>query len=256
MTTAAALIIGDEILTGKVADTNGPLLIGLLRDLGVRLERLVYLGDSIDQIAAEVRRCAERYDAVITSGGIGPTHDDCTIAAVAAAFGVGIDRDPDLEAMIRAWWASRLTDDALRMADVPAGSRLLYGGDGLMPLVVYRNVYLLPGVPRLFEAKLPAFRLELTGECLQLGSLYLRSDESSIASILRQVDGEFEDVKIGSYPRLETDEFRIWVTVEATNGGIIEQAIARLVALLPPDEVVRVEQPPAGPPDQRTKNED
>jgi molybdenum cofactor synthesis domain-containing protein len=256
VTTAAALIIGDEILSGKVADTNGPLLIALLADLGVRLQRLVYLGDEMDDIAAEVRACSDRFDAVITSGGIGPTHDDCTIAAVARAFGVGVDRDPDLEAMIRAWWADRLTDDALRMADVPAGARLLYGGDGLLPLVVIRNVYLLPGIPRLFEAKLPALRSELAGVRLCLSSLYLRSDESRVAALLRQVDGEFPAVKIGSYPRLEAEDFRIWVTVEAEDGDVLEGAVARLLALLPADEVVRVERAPAHPPDRRTKNED
>jgi molybdenum cofactor synthesis domain-containing protein len=249
MTTAAALIIGDEILSGKVADTNGPLLIALLRDLGVRLGRLVYLGDEVAEIAAEVRSCADRYDAVITSGGIGPTHDDRTVSAVAEAFGVGVDRNPDLEAMIRAWWSDRLTDDALRMAEVPAGARLLYGGDGLLPLVVFRNVYLLPGIPRLFEAKLPAFRAELSGTRLRLSSLYLRSDESRVASLLRQVDSEFPLVKIGSYPHLEAADYRIWITVEAEDADILERAVARLLELLPPDEVVRVEHPPTQPPD-------
>jgi len=249
MTTAAALIIGDEILSGKVADTNGPLLIALLKELGVQLGRLVYLGDSIPEIAAEVRHCADHYDAVITSGGIGPTHDDCTVAAVAEAFGVDADRNPDLEAMIRAWWADRLTDDALRMADVPAGARLLHGGDGLLPLVVFRNVYLLPGIPRLFEAKLGALRSELAGRRLALSSIYLRSDESGVAALLRQVDGEFPDVKIGSYPRLEAEDFRVWVTVEAEDGDVLAQAVARLLALLPADEVVRVENPPGPPTD-------
>ena len=79
VTTAAALIIGDEILSGKVRDTNAPLLIDLFRELGVELGRLVYLADEVDEIATEVRKCADSYDAVITSGGVGPTHDDCTI---------------------------------------------------------------------------------------------------------------------------------------------------------------------------------
>ena len=146
------MIIGDEILTGKVRDANGPLLIDLCRDLGVCLERLVYIPDDIEVIAAEVRSCSEQFDAVITSGGVGPTHDDRTVAAVAHAFGVAVERHPELEAMIRAWWGKRFTVAALRMADMPEGSRLLYGDDGLLPLVVFRNIYLIPGVPRLFEA--------------------------------------------------------------------------------------------------------
>ena len=107
------------------------------------------------------------------SGGIGPTHDDCTVRGVAAAFGLGVELHPELEAMIRGYWRDRFTPAALRMAEVPAGSRLLAGGDGLLPLIVCRNVYLFPGVPRLFSAKLPSLRRELKGTVKVLNGLYL-----------------------------------------------------------------------------------
>jgi len=245
VTTAAALIIGDEILSGKVRDTNGPVLIDLLRGLGVRLQRLVYLGDTVSEIAAELRSSSARFDAVVTSGGIGPTHDDRTIAAVAAAFAVRVVRNPELEAMIRAWWGSRFTESALRMAEVPEGARLARGGAGLLPVVVFRNIYLLPGIPRLFEAELDALRAELRGRRLQMSSLYLHCDESRIAPLLAQVDGEFPEVAIGSYPQLEAEDYRIWVTVEAEDRDPVECAVTRLLALLPADAVVRVERPPS-----------
>jgi len=241
MTTAAGLIIGDEILSGKVRDANGPLLIELLRDLGVRLERLVYVGDEITEIASELRGCSGRYDAVVTSGGIGPTHDDRTVAAVAEAFGVRVVRDGELAAMIRAFWGDRFTDAALRMAEVPEGARLLHGDDGLLPVVVFRNVYLLPGIPRLFEVKLDALRAELSGRRPQMSSLYLRCDESRIAPLLGQVASEFPEVTIGSYPQLDAADYRIWVTVEAENGAAVDRAVARLLEVLPAGEVVRVE---------------
>ena len=253
MTTAAALIIGDEILSGKVRDTNGPLLIDLLRGLGVRLQRLVYLGDTVADIAAELRSCCGRFDAVVTSGGIGPTHDDRTIAAVAEAFAVSVVVNPELEAMIRGWWGSRFTESALRMAEVPEGARLVRGRPGLLPVVVFRNIYLLPGIPRLFEAELDALRAELSGRRPQMGSLYLRCDESRIAPLLGQVDGEFPGVAIGSYPQLEAEDYRIWVTIEAEETDAVELAVARLLALLPADAVVRVERPPS-PDDGRTRN--
>jgi molybdenum cofactor synthesis domain-containing protein len=243
VTTAAALIIGDEILSGKVRDTNGPLLIDLLRALGVRLQRLVYLGDTVSEIAAELRNSSARFDAVVTSGGIGPTHDDRTIAAVAAAFAVRVVRNPELEAMIRAWWGSRFTESALRMAEVPEGARLARGGAGLLPVVVFRNIYLLPGIPRLFEAELDALRAELSGRRPHMSSLYLHCDESRIAPLLGQVDGEFPEVAIGSYPQLEAEDYRIWVTVEAEERDAVELAVTRLLALLPADAVVRVERP-------------
>jgi molybdenum cofactor synthesis domain-containing protein len=241
MTTAAALIIGDEILTGKVRDMNGPALIDFFRDLGVSLRRLVYIGDTIDEIAAEVRDCSERFEAVVTSGGVGPTHDDRTVAAVASAFDTPVIRHPDLESMIRAYWGERFTESALRMAEIPDGARLLYSGDGLLPLVVFRNVYLLPGIPKLFTAKLPALRHEMEGTPLVIGSIYLRSDESRVAPILSQVDDEFPGVKIGSYPRFDDSEYRIWITVEAADRDSVSTAVARLKELLPSEEILRVE---------------
>lgn len=241
MTTAAALIIGDEILSGKVRDTNAPLIIDLSQELGVRLCRLVYVCDEVDEIAAEVKACSERFDAVITSGGVGPTHDDCTVEAIARAFGVNVVRHPEIEAMICAYWGDRMNDAALRMAEMPEGSRLLYSSDGLLPLVVFRNIYLFPGVPRLFAAKLGALKDELEGEVLQIRHLYLTSDESRVAPLLGQVDGEFPDVKIGSYPRIEAADHRLWITVEAVSATEVAAATDRLLDLLPSNEVVRVE---------------
>jgi molybdenum cofactor synthesis domain-containing protein len=242
VTTAAALIIGDEILSGKVRDTNAPLIINLFQELGVRLCRLVYVCDAVDEIAAEVRACSERFDAVITSGGVGPTHDDCTVEAIARAFGVTVVRNPDIEAMICAYWGDRMNDAALRMAEMPEGSRLLYSSEGLVPLVVFRNIYLFPGVPRLFAAKLGALRDELEGEPLQIRHLFLNSDESKVAPLLGQVDGEFPEVKIGSYPRMEASDHRLWITVEAVNATEVSAATDRLLELLPNHEVVRVEE--------------
>jgi molybdenum cofactor synthesis domain-containing protein len=242
MTTAAALIIGDEILSGKVRDVNTGSIIELMCELGVELRRIVTMGDDEDEIATEVRFCSERFDAVITSGGVGPTHDDRTVAAVARAFGVGVERNLELERMIRNWWGDRLNEGALRMADVPEGSELLYSSDGNMPLVVCRNVYLLPGIPRLFHAKIGALRGVLKGEAHAGANLYLSSDESAVASILGEVDTAFPEVKIGSYPRHEANQdHQVWVTVEAASEIDVDRAVDRLLELLPKGEVVRVE---------------
>jgi len=241
VTTAAAIIIGDEILSGKFRDENTPLLIDLLAELGVELQRIVVIGDDCPTIAAEVASCASRYDVVMTSGGIGPTHDDCTVRGVAAAFGLGVELHPELEAMIRGYWRGRFTPAALRMAEVPAGSRLLAGGDGLLPLIVCRNVYLFPGVPRLFSAKLPSLRRELKGTVKVLNGLYLRSDESRIAPLLDRVVAEFPEVKIGSYPRFGETEFRVWISLESVDGARVAAAVGRLLELLPPEDVVRID---------------
>jgi molybdenum cofactor synthesis domain-containing protein len=245
MTTAAAIIIGDEILTGKVRDANTPLLIDFLAGLGVDLERIVVIGDDLEAISAEVAVCSAKYDVVITSGGVGPTHDDCTVRGVANAFGVGVVRDPDIEEMIRAWWGERFTESALRMAEMPEGSRLFYGDDGLLPLVVFKNIYLFPGVPRLFAAKLPSLKTEISGTPKIVHGVYLNSDESRVAPLLGQVADECPDVKIGSYPRFgEGKDHRLWVSLEAIDADCIDKATDRLLDLLEDEEVVRVERSP------------
>ncbi len=241
MTTAAAIIIGDEILSGKVRDANSAPLIDLFAEIGVDLERIAYIGDAEEDIIAEVRTCAERYDAVITSGGVGPTHDDRTVAAIARAFGVGVERHPDLVRMIHAWWGERLTEAALRMADIPAGSRLVYSNDGLIPMVVFKTVYIFPGIPRLFAAKVKALRGELAGSRKHVASVYLNSDESAIADRLTAVDSASPEVKIGSYPRSEGEDHRVWITFESASPEAANAAVDRLLAVLDEAEVVRVE---------------
>jgi molybdenum cofactor synthesis domain-containing protein len=240
MTTAAGIIIGDEILSGKVPDANSGPLIALCAEVGVDLQRIAYIGDAVEDIVAEVRYCAERFDAVITSGGVGPTHDDRTVAAIAMAFGVGVERHPDLVKMIRAWWGERLNEAALRMADIPAGSRLVYSNDGLIPMVAYNNVYIFPGIPRLFAAKVKALRGELEGSKKHLVNLYLNSDESSIADRLTAVDSASPEVKIGSYPRSEGEDHRVWITFESASAAAVNAAVDRLLEVIDPAEVVRV----------------
>jgi molybdenum cofactor synthesis domain-containing protein len=241
VTTAAVIIIGDEILSGKVRDDNAPLLIARLREQGVALVRLVVVGDRLDDIADEVGRCAARCDAVITSGGIGPTHDDVTVAAVASALGRKVVRDRDLEVMVRTHWGERVNAAALRLADVPAGARLIWSRDNLLPLVAAANVYLLPGVPKLFVAKLPALLAELQGSIPSQASLFLRCDETSVAATLARVAAEEPAVNIGSYPRLGHGEYQVWVTVEASEAEPVHRTVARLVELIPDDDLVRVE---------------
>ncbi len=241
MTTAAAIIIGDEILSGKVRDANSAPLIDLFAEIGVDLQRISVVGDAEEDIIAEVRACADRYDAVITSGGVGPTHDDRTVAAVARAFGVGVERHPDLVKMIRAWWGERFTEAALRMADIPAGSRLVYSNDGLIPMVAFKNVYIFPGIPRLFAAKIAALRGEFEGSKKHLANLYLNSDESAIADRLTAIDNASPEVKIGSYPRSEGEDHRVWITFEALSAAAANSAVDRLLEVLDDAEVVRVE---------------
>lgn len=155
MARSALVVIGNEILSGKIVDTNTPFLIAELRSLGVELAEIAVVPDEVARIAEAVARVASRSEHVFTSGGVGPTHDDVTMEGVAAAFAVPVIRHPRLEALLRGYYDAQklpLEEANLRMADVPEGATLLEGPDLRWPVVAMRNVYVLPGIQRSFGA--------------------------------------------------------------------------------------------------------
>jgi molybdenum cofactor synthesis domain-containing protein len=242
MPTAGIVIIGDEILTGKFVEENGAFLIGELRALGVELRRITTIPDALDEIAEVVPDFARRFDHVFTSGGVGPTHDDLTMAGIARGFGVGITRQPELEAKIRAYWGDKLDAPNLRLADVPAGSELVYGKDRIWPVVAYRNVYILPGVPALFRRKFVDIRDRFRSEPITVARVYVDADEGAFADELDAVVAAFPAVKLGSYPRFAETEFRVLITFEGRAGGDVAAALAMLLERLGA-RVVRHEAP-------------
>jgi molybdenum cofactor synthesis domain-containing protein len=135
MARAGIILIGDEILSGKVVDENARFLIEELRELGVSLQRMTVIPDVLDEIAATVRDFSERFDHVFTSGGVGPTHDDLTMEGVARAFGTTLIRHPELERRLRGFYGERLNERNLRMADVPDGVTLIDGDVPTWPVV-------------------------------------------------------------------------------------------------------------------------
>src|SRR5262249_53142037 len=145
--TAAALLIGNELLSGKIQEANLIELARTLRSLGVNLVRVVVLPDQVEILASELGRLRKDHDVVFTSGGVGPTHDDVTIAAVAQAFGVGVTADPGLVEQIRRAYGENCSDAHLRMALVPEGAVLRTSEDVTWPTPVVENVWILPGVP-------------------------------------------------------------------------------------------------------------
>ncbi|MEZ4369129.1 MAG: competence/damage-inducible protein A [Kofleriaceae bacterium] len=232
MPTAGIVIIGDEILSGKFADENAAFLIGELRALGVELRRIAVIPDEVDDIAETVRAFAARFDHVFTSGGVGPTHDDLTIAGIARGFGVAVERHPELEAKIRAHWGARLAPANLRLADVPAGGELVAGGDEAWPALAFRNVFILPGVPPLFRRKFAQVRHRLLAEPLATARLSARCDEGELAPDLDAVVAAFPEVRVGSYPRFEETPFRVLVTFEGADPGQVDAARAALAERL------------------------
>ena len=234
MATAGIVIIGDEILTGKFADENAAFLIGELRALGVDLRRIAVIPDVLDDIAATVTEMSARFDHVFTSGGVGPTHDDVTMAGIAQGFGTHVIREPVLEERVRAYWGARLAPPHLRLAEVPAGAELVYGKDQVWPVVAYRNVYILPGVPSLFRRKFIDIRDRFRAQPVTVARAYLDAEEGQIAGDLDAVVAAFPAVRIGSYPRFTERDFKVLITFEGPARGDVAGALAMLIERIGP----------------------
>ena len=242
MRTAAALIIGNELLSGKIAEANLLVLARELRDLGVLLRRAVLILDDLDEIAREVRELSASHDVVFTSGGVGPTHDDLTIASVARAFGVGVVEAPEIAAMIRRYYGERTTEGHLLMARIPEGARLVASPAIPWPTVVMRNVWVLPGVPEVFQMKLPHIRGELGGDAPFFSlAVFTRLDEGDIKPLLDRVVAAHGAVEIGSYPKWHGVDYRTKLTFDGLDEARVHAARDAFVAGLPPDALVGLE---------------
>jgi molybdenum cofactor synthesis domain-containing protein len=240
--TAGVVIIGDEILSGKFVEENAVFLIGAFQDLGVDLRRITIIPDVLDDIAETVPDAARRYDHVFTSGGVGPTHDDLTMAGIARGFGTDVVREPELEAKVRGYWGDKLAAANLRLADVPRGAVLVYGRDNLWPVVSYQNVYILPGVPALFRRKFLDISDRFRSAPVSIARVYAMADEGELAPHLDAVVAAYPGVKLGSYPRFDEQDFRVLITLEGKDDAVVGAAQGELVVRIGA-KVVRVEYP-------------
>ena len=239
---AAILLIGNELLSGKVDDENARYLTRELRALGVTLARVEIIPDDAADITESVRALAARHDVVFTSGGVGPTHDDVTLAAVGAAFGMPVARNSELEGLLRAGIGPTLHERDLRMADVPTGARLEYGPGGPMavpgrsgrswPVVVVNNVWILPGVPSIFRRKFESVRELFRAPPIHARAVYSRESEGPIAGALDDVVAAFPSVEVGSYPHLEAPDYRVKITLDGRDRSAVDAATTHLVERL------------------------
>jgi molybdenum cofactor synthesis domain-containing protein len=239
--TAALLVVGSEVLSAKVRDENGPFAASHLRDLGVRLQAILTLPDERDRVAEAVARERKRADWLFTSGGVGPTHDDLTLAAVAQALGRPLVRHAGLAEHIqrahRRWWGTDAPAAALRMADVPEGTRL--AGDPDHPILAVENVVMLPGVPEFFRLQLARFARDLRSDPFHLAEIFVSVGEDRLAPILDRLAAAHAAVEIGSYPRFDGADHRVKITLESKDRTLVEAARAALVAALPAGALVR-----------------
>ncbi len=241
MPTAGILIIGTEILSGKVVDSNSPYFCRELRSLGVDVNRILTIPDEVQVIASEVKAMAGAYDFVFTSGGIGPTHDDLTIEGVAAAFERPIERSESIANRIERATGKSPNESQLKMAMVPAGATLLDSGDLWFPLVVVENVYIFPGIPELLRKKFESARERFRGVPFMLKRVYVKQRESDIAASLNELLQEFPELLLGSYPRIQDEGFHVLLTLESRDAGYVQRALDSLLERLPASAIYKVE---------------
>ena len=235
--TAAILVIGDEILSGRTRDSNLHFLARALTRAGIDLREARIVADRGAEIAAAVNELRARVDHVFTSGGIGPTHDDITADAIAAAFGVGIDERADALAILSAHYASgraEFTEARRRMARIPEGAVLIENPVSAAPGFSLGNVHVMAGVPSVFEAMVASLLPRLTGgRPLLSQSWRIMRGEGEIAGVLAELAAEYGDLAIGSYPFHRDGVFGTNVVVRGEDGGRVAGAVARLATLFP-----------------------
>lgn len=240
--TAAALVIGNEILSGKIEEANVHVLARTLRSLGIELQRVVMVLDDVDVIAREVKALSSAHDWLFTSGGVGPTHDDVTVHAVAKAFGVRVVEEPMLAAMLREHYRERCTDGHLQMALVPEGASLEAHETVRWPTIRIQNTWLLPGVPEIFRMKLAVVVDRLAGGIGFISrAVFTKMDEGHLKPLLDEVVARYPDVGIGSYPKWEDPSYKTKLTFDGRDGRRVDAARDAFIALLPEGEPQRVE---------------
>ena len=232
--TAAMLVIGDEILSGRTRDANMYHLAGQLTEAAIDLKEVRVVSDDHDGIVAAVRALSGAYDHVFTSGGIGPTHDDITADAVAAAFSEPIDIREDARAILATNYENGeydLNEARLRMARVPDSATLIDNPISKAPGFTLKNVHVMAGVPKIFEAMLASLLPNLTGgEPLISETIRVDRPEGDIAGPLGEIAGRFGDVSLGSYPFSGPTGLGANIVVRSANSDLVEEVAAAVRA--------------------------
>ena len=233
--TAAMLVIGDEILSGRTRDSNMYHLAGLLTEAGITLVEVRVVSDNTAAIIAAVNALRAKYDQVFTSGGIGPTHDDITAEAIAQAFGVPITIRADARALLQAHYDRAgvpLNDARLRMARIPDGARLIDNPVSTAPGFTLGNVHVMAGVPAIFQAMTASVLPTLTGgEPLTSQTLRVNRGEGDIADAFATLAADYPDLSMGSYPFTQNGIYGTNLVIRGTDVALVSAAMARLTQL-------------------------
>jgi len=231
------LVIGDEILSGRTRDSNMNHLAKALTDAGIDLKQARVVSDDHDAIVAAVRDLSATYDDVFTSGGIGPTHDDITAEAVAAAFDTPVGIRADARALLQDHYdrmGTTLNDARLRMARIPEGADLIDNPVSVAPGFTLRNVHVMAGVPAVFEAMVASVVSKLAhGAPLISDNWRVMRGEGDVAEPLSRLADSFPALSIGSYPFQKNGIYGTNIVIRGQNADQVNAAMTQLKALFP-----------------------
>lgn len=232
--TAAFLVIGDEILSGRTKDKNIGFLADYLTAIGIDLREVRVVPDVREKIVAAVNALRHDYTYVFTSGGIGPTHDDITADSIAAAFGVSIDVDPRAKAILEAHYPpGQLTPARLRMARIPDGADLIENKVSKAPGFRIENVHVMAGVPSIMQAMVDAIAPTLkTGRKILSATVDADLPESRIAVQIGEIQERFPETMIGSYPRAQDGRFTTQIVIRSREETHLADATAAVEAVV------------------------
>ena len=234
--TAALLVIGDEILSGRTADRNINYVAGHMTRVGIRLKEVRVVPDEEDAIVGAVNELRARYTYLFTTGGIGPTHDDITADAVAKALGVGIGHDERALALLHAFFAKRKlepTPARLRMARIPHGASLIRNAISVAPGFRFGNVIVLAGVPEVMQVMLDDITPQLdTGAVMQTTTIKLNRAEGEVADIFAAHQKTFPDVTMGSYPSFSDGRISTQLVLRSIDSKRLSAATSALELML------------------------
>jgi len=233
--TAAVLVIGNEVLSGRTQDTNSNAIARFLGPFGVTLKEIRVVGDFEDMIVEALNALRASYSYVFTTGGIGPTHDDITADAVAKAFGVGIDFHPEALALLGARFADPADFNPMRrrMARIPDGASLIRNPVSAAPGFQIGNVFVLAGVPSIMRAMLDDIAPRLArGRAVLSITVAAQVAEGAIAGSLAAIQARYPDVAIGSYPVYRSDGYGVQLVARGFELAQVEAVAADLTAML------------------------
>jgi len=235
--TAALIVIGDEILTGKVKDENSFAFANTMFNRGVSVPRIEVIPDDIDTIAESVKKFADRYNYVCTSGGVGPTHDDKTYEGIARAFNLSLlehaqVKEHFLQAQMRANKGNEILPAQKKMLTLPATCEVYFLEPMWMPIVRVKNVYIFPGVPLLFEKYMNGLAHLFDGGQFFREIIFTNQSEVAIAENLSRVQDKFSMVAIGSYPQMPKGTYQVMVSIEGSSKEMVAKATNELLTLI------------------------